>query len=296
MPELPEVETIRLQLSQLIIGLTVKNIEIISPKSFIGDPKLLLGSKISNLRRFAKLLVIDFDSLPRRQAGQLSLAVHLKMTGQLIFRNPKSEFRNSKLTGEDYNYTRVIVAFTNGDRLFFNDMRRFGWMKVLRKLEAGSWKIEEKNIPLLNTLISKLGPDPLSELTLERFKEVLKSTKKPIKLVLMDQEKIGGVGNIYANEALFLAGIHPKKRANELTGYRVKELLKRLKQVLTDGVKWGGASRLNFRDAYGNKGKVQEHFLVYDREGESCLNRCGVKIQKIKLGGRGTYFCPRCQL
>lgn len=111
----------------------------------------------------------------------------------------------------------------------------------------------------------------------------------------MDQEKISGVGNIYANDALFLSGINPRKSANTLLDNQIAVLLNCLERVLKDGIKWGGASRNNFRDAYGEKGQVQNHFHVYDREGCNCPNLCGAEIKKFKLGGRGTFFCPICQ-
>ena len=173
--------------------------------------------------------------------------------------------------------------------LYFNDLRIFGWIKVVEKSK-------------LNEVIGKLGPEPFvtksssgqAVLTLDLFKKILAKNSRPIKLVLMDQEKISGVGNIYANDSLFLAGIHPRKKANKQSSDKANKLFNALYKVLTDGIKWGGASENNYRDAFGEKGRVQEHFYVYAREGEKCL-KCGTLIQKIKLGGRGTYFCPKCQ-
>lgn len=298
MPELPEVETLRLQLSQLIIGKTIKSIDILKAKSFIGDKSGVIGGKIIRVRRFGKLLVIDFSN-------GLSLAVHLKMSGQLIFREQKTNNRKQKyidplLITLPNIHTRVILTFTNGDRLFFNDMRMFGWVRIVKnpnfKLQISN-KTKNPNDQILNIsdLICKLGPEPLRDLTLDKFKEILKRFKKPIKLVLMDQEKISGVGNIYANDALFLSGINPRKSANTLLDNQIAVLLNCLERVLKDGIKWGGASRNNFRDAYGEKGQVQNHFHVYDREGCNCPNLCGAEIKKFKLGGRGTFFCPICQ-
>lgn len=261
MPELPEVETLRLQLSQLVVGLTIKDIEILNPKSFIGGKRLILGKKIIGVRRFAKILVIDL-------ADGLSLAIHLKMSGQLIYRGVKNK------------HTRVIITFTNGVRLYFHDQRIFGWIRVVHDIAK---------------MVNKLGPDPLKDLSVDKFKKILKSSKRPVKLVLMDQEKIAGVGNIYANDALFLSGIHPKTSANKLLDGQMVKLFRNLLKVLKDGIKWGGASRDHFRDVYGRKGQVQEHFYVYDKAGKKCINDCGNKIERIKLGGRGTFFCPKCQ-
>lgn len=261
MPELPEVETLRLQFSRLIIGKTIKFIDVFNPKSFIGDSHIVIGKTINGIRRFAKILVIDLSD-------SLSLAVHLKMSGQLIYQSIPSK------------YTRVIIKFTDGKWLLFNDVRKFGWIRVV------------KNV---NDLIKHLGPEPLKDLTIEKFQNILKISKRPVKLVLMDQKKIAGVGNIYANDALFSAGIHPRVKASELSSDRVKNLYHKLLKVLKEGIKWRGASQNNFRDAYGKMGEKQKHFYVYDRTGEKCINKCGGIIKRISLGGRGTFYCPKCQ-
>lgn len=279
MPELPEVETLRLQLSQLIIGKTIKSIDILKSKSFVGDAQEVTGEKIKNIRRFAKILVIDLSS-------NLSLAIHLKMSGQFIFKKQRTNNNEQKVKDADpllrilpNSHTRVIITFINGDKLFFNDQRIFGWIKVVHDVSK---------------FVDKLGPDPLRELTTERFNTILKSSRKPVKLLLMDQEKIAGVGNIYTNDALFLAKIHPKTPANKLSKSQITKLFDKLLKVLRDGIKWKGASQNHFRDIYGQKGEVQEHFYVYDKEGERCI-KCKCKIKRITLGGRGTFFCPACQ-
>ncbi len=294
MPELPEVETIRLQLSQLVIGQTIKDIQILYKKSFIGDKKLLVGQKIIGIRRFGKILVIDLSN-------GLSLAVHLKMSGQLIYfqtTNNKQQITKKASEYKLHKYTRLIIEFISGDKLYFNDQRKFGWARVARN-DIDNSMIQcfnfTNNIINLGQLIKNLGPEPDRDLTINKFIRILKSSKRPVKLILMDQSKIAGVGNIYANEALFLAGIDPRKKANKLSEYRVIQLYNSLLKVLKEAVIKKGASRMNFVDVFGEKGKAQEHFFVYDREGEKCLNKCGEFIKKIKLGGRGTYFCQRCQ-
>lgn len=281
MPELPEVETLRLQLSDLIVGQTIKNIKILKNKSFIGDSGLLIGAKIKNIRRFAKILIFDLSN-------EFCLAIHLKLSGQLIYRGTRDQelgIRNNidpLLRTLPNKYTRAIITFASGDILYFNDLRIFGWIKVIKSTNV-------------KDVVEHLGPEPFKDLTLEKFKEILQSSKKPIKLVLMEQEKIAGVGNIYANEALFLAGIHPKTSAFRLSVQQAEVLYLKLLKVLKDGIKWGGASENNFRDAFGRMGKLQEHFLVYAKEGQACPNNCGEKIRRIALGGRGTFFCPKCQ-
>ncbi len=285
MPELPEVETIRLQLNSILSGLIVKDVQVLQPKSFIGSKEDITGEKITGLRRFAKILVLDFKN-------GLSLAIHLKMSGQLVYRGKKQP-KNLNISDPllqllPNRHTRVIIGFSNGDRLFFNDLRIFGWMRIVKTQNLAG------NYLYLEDMIKNLGPEPFRDLTEEMFRKILKSSNKPVKVVLMDQEKISGVGNIYANDSLFLSGIHPKERANKLSGNQAIKLYNNLLKVLRDGIKWGGASRNNFRDAFGEMGKVQEHFYVYSREKEKCI-RCGEIIKKIKLGGRGTFFCPVCQ-
>lgn len=278
MPELPEIETIRLQLTKVLPDKKIQTVEILKNKSFIGDKDLIIGESIKGLRRFGKILVIDLT-------GGLSLAVHLKMSGQLLYRSKKYKVKiknDKELSKLPDKYTRVILTFSDGDKLFFNDMRIFGWLKMVGKED-------------LKKIIDKLGPDPLMELDEKKFYKIIQSSKKPIKLILMDQEKIAGVGNIYANDSLFLSKIHPKIKAKELSKNQATGLFRNLQKVLRDGIKWKGASRNQFRDIYGQKGEVQKHFYVYNREGEDCLNSCGGKIKKIRLGGRGTFFCPACQ-
>jgi formamidopyrimidine-DNA glycosylase len=290
MPELPEVETLRVQLSGLIIGQTIEKIEILKPKCFIGDKKLVIGAKITGLRRFAKLTVIDLSN-------GLSLLIHLKMTGQLIYRGEKIQrelvITDPLLKTLPNKHTRVIIYFTSGDRLFFNDLRIFGWIKIIKNHES---RITNQELENINEVIKKLGPDPIKDLTLEKFRSILNGSKKPVKIVLMDQEKISGIGNIYANDALFLAKINPKIPANRISDDRVEILFQKVIQELKDGIKYKGASEDNFRDAFGEMGSMQDHFLVYRKKGGKCPNNCGGKIERIVLGGRGTFYCPKCQM
>lgn len=273
MPELPEVETIRLQLSQYIPGLKIEEIEVVQRKSFIGDEKQFKGVIIGKLKRLGKMIFIDTDC-------EADLVIHLKMTGQLIFQ--KSDFRNQISVNKLPNkYTRVIINFTEGSRLYFNDLRRFGWIKVMRLTE-----LQEK--------LKKIGPDPL-KISRDVFCQILLNSKNPVKLTLMDQEKLSGVGNIYANESLFLAKINPRLASNKINKAKANLLLNSLQKTLAKGIKWGGASDNNYLNAFGEKGEMQEHFLVYGKEGEHCINKCGGKIIRIKQGGRSSFFCPTCQ-
>lgn len=293
MPELPEVETIRKQLSDLIVGLKIADIEILHPKSFIGDKKLALQRNIIGVRRFGKMLVIDLE-------GDYSLAVHLKMTGQILCQttdNLPAQAGKEQITEnrEQNKHTRVITIFTNGDILFFNDIRKFGWIRIVRNETMKQFNNVTMKIASLKEILSKFGPEPLRDLTLGKFRKILKSSKKPVKLILMDQEKIAGVGNIYANDALFLSKIHPQKPADKVSEIESKVIFHKLLKVLKEGLKWKGASKTNFVDVFGRKGSMQEHFYVYGREGEMCVNQCGGKIERMTLGGRGTFYCRKCQ-
>ncbi|MBI3955415.1 hypothetical protein HY338_03145, partial [Candidatus Gottesmanbacteria bacterium] len=199
-------------------------------------------------------------------------------------------------------HTRVIIDFESGERMFFNDIRKFGWIKIVKnpnsKIQISKkYQISNSkyNIPTLQSITNRLGPDPLNELTIQHFRQILKQSRQPIKLLLMDQSKIAGVGNIYANDALFLSRIHPKTPANKLLDGQMVKLFESLLKVLQEGLRWKGASKTNFVDVFGQKGSMQEHFYVYGGEGEKCPNQCGGKIEKMNLGGRGTFYCRKCQ-
>lgn len=264
MPELPEVETIRMQLEKFLKGRKIIDVEVKTAKSFPDDRKKILGARVLGTRRFGKVLVIDLDN-------GYSLLIHLKLTGQLL------------VNGTPGPYTRVIINFEKGEKLIFNDLRIFGWMRIVQKKEVKD-----------EGYIKKLGVEPLRDLTLEKFKQILTQTRRPIKIVLMDQAKIAGVGNIYANDALWLAGINPKRRSLGLSSSETKTLYEAMLKVLKEGLRWGGASDQYYIKPDGTKGKYQDHFLVYGRENTPCL-RCKAKIEKFFLGGRGTYWCSNCQ-
>jgi len=174
------------------------------------------------------------------------------------------------------------MRFINYSRLFFNDMRVFGWMKL----------VEKKRFDIMS---DKLPPDVIDkEFSLNYFREVLKSSRRAIKLLILDQKKMGGVGNIYACDGLFLAGIDPSRAADSLSKDEERVLWKAIIKVMKKGIRLGGATYSDYKDSKGQGGRYQEHFLVYGREGEKC-KKCGKKIEKFKLGGRGTYWCLGCQ-
>ncbi len=306
MPELPEVETIRRGLEKTIINHKIDDIEIRLAKQFHGDVSFVIGATVLAVRRYGKGLLIDLDN-------GYSLAIHVKMTGQLIYRRVSDVSQVSRVSqaessiGELPNkWTHVIFSLKqivrhSGKRsasridsgqarmteekayLYYNDQRQFGWIKVVKTSEA-------KNLPFFKSL----GPEPLSNLTLKQFSTIVHSTKTPIKLVLMDQAKLAGIGNIYANDALYRAKIHPKRAANSLSADEQQTLFTAIEAVLTKGIEVGGASEWHYVDVLGGKGKYQNFFLVYGKDGTSCKH-CGTAIERISLGGRGTFFCPVCQ-
>ncbi|MCX6816406.1 MAG: bifunctional DNA-formamidopyrimidine glycosylase/DNA-(apurinic or apyrimidinic site) lyase [Candidatus Beckwithbacteria bacterium] len=260
MPELPEVETIRRQLNAVLVGQRIKGLTAFAKASAVEAS--VIGKKILGVRRKAKMIIIELS-------GGVSLLIHLKMTGQLIYNGQKNK------------YTRAIFELDKG-KLLFNDLRRFGWIKVIKNKD-------------LRLMINDLPPDVVDkEFTLNYLRKILKSSGQAVKIVLMDQKKMGGIGNIYANESLYCAKIDPRIPAKKVK--KIKELHQYTIKVINQGIKYGGstASDENYVNALGKGGHYQEHFLVYEREGKKC-SRCGSEIKKIKLGGRGTYYCPGCQ-
>lgn len=279
MPELPEVETLKLGLEKYLVGHKILNLEIKDKKLFEGEAKNVAGAKVTGIRRFGKGLIIDLDN-------KYSIAIHVKLTGQLVFRNKKNKNLPivKPITSVLPNkFTRAIFELDGDSFLHFNDVRRFAWIKILKTEDV-------QKLPFFN----ELGPEPLSDLTIEQFNNIIKSSISPIKVLLMDQKKIGGIGNIYANDALFDSQISPKRPAKSLSKGEIKRLYDSVIKVLERGLKYHGASDLNFVDILGQSGKYQQHFLVYGQKGQKC-KRCGGTIQRISLGGRGTFYCPACQ-
>ena len=280
MPELPEVETIRLGLEKYLIGHKIENVEIKYPKIFSGDNKNIIGAKIINIRRFAKVLSIDLSN-------NFSIVIQIKLTGQLIYRGPKlpkTPLLSKKVLGLPGKHTHLIFYLDKKGILYYNDVRKFGRIKIVKTEEVTK-----------TGFIGKLGFEPFKDLTLNIFKSITVKSSRPIKIILMDQEKIGGLGNIYANDALWLAKINPKKPANKINSDENSRLYKSIFNVLKGGLKYGGASDQAYVTADGGEGVYQKHFLVYDKEGKLCQRCHKAKITKIFLGGRGTYFCPICQ-
>jgi formamidopyrimidine-DNA glycosylase len=280
MPELPEVETIRGQLEKYLVGHKVIGIDV-HYKNFEGEEKLLIGGKVTGVRRFGKVTVIDLDN-------GYSAVTHIKLTGQFIYRGPNLKkvpsLSNKVVGGVPGRHTHVTFKLDGGGNLYYNDVRRFGWIKI----------VKTKDVPE-TPFIKKLGPEPFKGLTLELFREILAKSSRPIKIVLMDQESLGGVGNIYANDALWLSKINPRKASKSLNLDEEKGLFDAIHKVLKEGIKYGGSSELAYVTPDGKEGSYQDHTLAYGRENEPCERCHKAKFVKYFLGGRGTYFCPVCQ-
>lgn len=281
MPELPEVETIKLGLQKRIIGLKITKIQINDPRSFTGRPSQVQSQKVLKVWRRAKVLGLDLENV--------TLLFHLKMSGQLVWVG-KSRFIGGHPTPDmkddmPNKHTRVIFSFSDGSHLYFNDQRLFGWIRV----------VESENISKDNS-IKNLGPEPLEkDFTWEILKQnLLRHKSIPVKVAIMDQTVVSGVGNIYANEACFDAKLDPGKKVASLTGEQFKSLYKGIVKSLQDGIKYGGSSRAHFVDAEGNKGYFLDYAYVYGKDKHPC-KKCKAEIKKIQLAGRGTYFCPNCQ-
>jgi len=287
MPELPEVETIRIGLQRLIIGLTISNVKIKNQKSFIVDKisltNFLVDKKVINIKRRAKILMIDLES-------KYSLVFHLKMTGQLVFVNQKTRFaaghpNDSLINKLPDKSTRVIFTFSNGARLYFNDQRKFGWIKLL-----------PTNILNDENFFSHHGPEPLtiSFNENELKKQLMNHPNRQIKAVLLDQSSIAGLGNIYVDESLWLAELHPQSLVKSLKNEDFARLYNSIRIVLNKSIKLGGSTDKNYVNAEGQKGSYLQFANVFRKNGQPCP-RCGSVILKQKISGRGTHFCPNCQ-
>lgn len=282
MPELPEVETIKRRLNEVIPGKQIAKVIVLKDKSFVGNPEVLVGKTIYQVTRRAKILHFHLDD-------DLHLLTHLKMTGQLIYVDGDQRIGGGHPTADWINqlpgaHTRIQYRFADGSQLFFNDLRIFGWMKLASPAEVLA--IEDQ-----------LGPDVNSEeLTFEYLQEKLARRSQPIKVVIMDNAVMSGLGNIYTCDTLNLARLSPFRPANSLSPEEVERLLLSAKAIITKGIELGGTTfDGKYLDIHGLAGEYQGVALTYGREGQPCYN-CGSPIKKVKLGGRGTYYCEVCQL
>ena len=283
MPELPEVEVVKLFLEDKLIGQQIVSLDILNPKSFIGNPELVEGQTIIEFSRIGKQLSIHLGN------GYI-LLVHLKMTGQLILVGQKDKTvmghptKDALLGTLPNRSTRLIFNFSSGHTLFFNDQRKFGWVQIFL---PDSLKEFQKN----------LGHDIFDDkFTPEYLYQQLSRSSRPVKVALLDQHFFAGIGNIYANDALFLSRIHPTTPANKITLVECRLIHRHLIEIMRQSVLAGGSTMKDNKYVRpdGSYGSNQFLFRVYQRAEEPCLE-CSSPIHKITLGGRGTFYCPNCQ-
>lgn len=289
MPELPEVETITRGLKKQLVGQKITRVDVLNEGTIEFDLRLITEviteQKISAIWRRAKVLIWDLSS-------GYSLLFHLKMTGQFVLRNAQSQtFSGGHPTAsmqDDSDLpdssTRVIFSFNDGSRLYFNDQRKFGWIRLLPTAQVHSDKF-----------LSSVGPEHDSQsFTPKYLWDKIKNRITPIKALLLDQKIVAGIGNIYADEALHLAKIHPARKASSLSKAETAVLFNAVLSVLADGIKYGGTSFDKYVNAQGEPGNYIKHARVFKREGQTC-RVCGDTIIKTRVAGRGTHYCPTCQ-
>lgn len=289
MPELPEVEVIRRGLSSLIVGQRVVAVQLRSSKSLRNSPHELqvgvVGARPSAVRRFGKLLVFDLDNLN-------SLLVHLKMTGQLVYRS-SGDFSfggghptDSLIDELPDKSTRLVIELENGN-LYFNDQRKFGYVQLVPTGEVEG-----------TSFIKKLGPEPWLNASSSDIQEFISRARRhnrlPVKALLLSQEVVAGIGNIYADESLWLEQLHPSELVMQISDAQLVALFKSAAQVMQVSIDHGGSTSRNYVDALGRRGAYLDFANVYQRTSLPC-NRCSTPIVKLRVAGRGTHICPNCQ-
>jgi formamidopyrimidine-DNA glycosylase len=286
MPELPEVETVRLQLLHRLKGRTIEAVTVYHEKSTDRNANfntLVAGKTIEHIDRIGKLMIFSF-------AGETDffLLAHLKMTGQFLFLDPEGTVGGGghTLTPTDTHlpnrHTRITFTLDNATQLFFNDMRLFGYVKIATSDEVAKAR-------------SQFGPEPIhDEFDIEYFIKGLKRRKSPIKAVLLDQSFVAGLGNIYVDEALFAAQVRPTRHADKVTRAEAITLAKAAGDVMNASIRVGGTTFQHFVDTGGDNGNYTDYLKVFGKQGTPCP-RCGTTIKKIRCAGRGTHYCPGCQ-
>ena len=266
MPELPEVETVRRTLAPAVEGRTITAVSFAWPRTSVGDPRAtadrLTGQRIERLERYGKYLLFR---LRRGGRGSL-LVVHLRMTGRLV------------VNGASGAHTRACLSLDDGTTVVFDDIRKFG-----------RWQWAER----LPARLAALGPDPLA-LGPDEFAARLRSRGARLKALLLDQEFLRGLGNIYADESLFRARLHPLRRAAAVGPRKARDLHGAIQAVLREAIEAGGTSIRDYRDSRGEPGAFQRQIRIYGRAGAPCV-ACGTRVRRVLVAQRRTHFCPRCQ-
>lgn len=286
MPELPEVETVRLQLLRKVVGKTIDSVEVFHNKTVSHDVEIedrLRGKTIEHIDRVGKLMIFSFVS-----EEDLFLLAHLKMTGQFFYVGKDAAVTGGghSMTAADMNlpmkHTRVAFHFTDHTTLYFNDMRLFGYTKVVDRAE-------------MERARNGFGPEPISDdFDCAWFADRLRRRKTSVKAALLDQSFIAGLGNIYVDEALWRAQVRPTRRADKVTKKAAVALCRAAGDVMKESIAVGGTTFQHFKDTGGENGNFTDYLKVFGQHGTKCP-RCGTLIKKIRCAGRGTHYCPGCQ-
>tara|TARA_B000000609_G_C24127520_1_gene323347 strand:- start:247 stop:1113 length:867 start_codon:yes stop_codon:yes gene_type:complete len=287
MPELPEVEVVKRSLEKKIQNLVIKKVKINDGnlRYIVNKKKIckLSGKKIQKIKRRSKFLIFKFNN-------KSIMLVHLGMTGKFIFVNKNKKFKTSFYYDLDQNkdkkHDRIIFFLQDKKKLIYNDVRKFGFFKFLEKDKY------ESNAHLIN-----LGPEPLKKnFNLNYLKNYVYKRNRSIKNILMDQKCVSGLGNIYVNEILFFSGVKPSRKVKSLKDFELKNIVKNTKKILRNSIKLGGSSIKDFSSDDGKRGKFQQYFSVYGREGKNCSNvDCNKVVFRTVISNRATFFCKKCQ-
>ncbi len=288
MPELPEVEVVKRSLERNILNLIIKKVKIndgnlrykVNKNGFLK----LKGKKITKIKRRSKFLIFEIGKT-------YQVLVHLGMTGKFFFIDDKNNkfktsfyyFLNYK---KDRKHDRVVFILNNNQKLIYNDIRKFGFIKIYK------YSLITKSKHL-----TQLGPEPLEKnWNYLYLKKYVIQRKRSIKNILMDQKCVSGLGNIYVNEILFISGIKPARMANKLKNFEIEKIIKFSKKILKNSIKFGGSTIKDFSSENGKKGSFQQNFKVYGREGDRCSNTdCNDRIRRIVISKRSTFYCKSCQ-
>lgn len=278
MPELPEAETMRRYLSRLVVGTVIRQVEVLRQGSLKGQRadefrRLVQGKTIGSIGRRGKALILELSE-------GMGMIFRLGMSGRLIYHPHATAVQSAECGVQSHD--RVIFCLEDGGRLVFQDLRGFGKVRAMPQQEVGDE-------------LKGLGVEPLGrQFTWESLEEALRRTKMPVKVALLDQSRVCGVGNIYASEILHRCGVHPGRRPQDLRQEEWRKMALAMKQVLREAIRAGGSSISDYLKPDGSPGGYQNRLRVYGREGKQCY-RCGSTIVRIKQGGRSSFYCPRCQ-
>tara|TARA_B100001559_G_scaffold319927_1_gene330566 strand:+ start:947 stop:1816 length:870 start_codon:yes stop_codon:yes gene_type:complete len=288
MPELPEVEVVKRSLKKKIQKLIIKRVKIIDGnlryKVNHHAISKLTGKKINKIKRRSKFLIFELSN-------EIFILTHLGMTGKFFFVDKKNNklktsFYYNNYQKKDNKHDRIVFYFNNDQKLIYNDVRKFGFIKVFDRKQYNN-----------NSHFKKLGPEPLeNSLNSNYFKNYIVGRNRTIKDILMDQKCISGLGNIYVNEILFLSGVKPLRKVEKLNNFEIKKIIKNTKLILKSSIKLGGSSIKDFSSDDGKKGDFQQNFRVYGRSGKKCSNTdCNKSIIRTVISNRASFFCNNCQ-